>query len=134
MGTSMRKPTLPGMALSLVLLAPASAQLVQLRHWTGQGVSPVYEGYNVNPDGSFNIILLNQQPVGRIVISRGDIEFRVVDMALLPAFRGRGIGTFLLGDGGTSGYCFTTSQTAAGLSIDTADESGLGPRQSTIRG
>lgn len=32
------------------------------------------------------------------------------------------LGTFLLGDGGTSGYCFTTSQTAAGLSIDTADD------------
>ena len=55
------------------------------------------QGYaGMFPDGSFNIILLNQQPVGRIVISRGDTEFRVVDMALLPAFRGRGVGTFLL--------------------------------------
>ena len=33
----------------------ASAQLVNLRHWTGQGVAPVYEGYDVNPDGSFNM-------------------------------------------------------------------------------
>jgi hypothetical protein len=32
------------------------------------------------------------------------------------------LGTFLLGDGGTSGYCFTTSQTAGGLSIDTSDD------------
>ena len=30
-------------------------QLVQLRHWTGQGVAPVYEGYDVNPDGSYNL-------------------------------------------------------------------------------
>jgi ribosomal protein S18 acetylase RimI-like enzyme len=55
------------------------------------------QGYaGMFPHGSFNVILLNQQPVGRIVVSRGDIEFRVVDMALLPAFRGRGVGTFLL--------------------------------------
>ena len=33
----------------------ASAQLVQLRHWSGQSVAPVYEGYDVNPDGSFNM-------------------------------------------------------------------------------
>lgn len=41
---------------TLVLTArPAESQLVQLRHWTGQGVSPVYEGYDTNPDGSFNM-------------------------------------------------------------------------------
>ena len=57
------------------------------------------QGYaSMFPHGSFNVILLNQQPVGRMVISRGDIEFRVVDMALLQAFRGRGIGTLLLGE------------------------------------
>jgi hypothetical protein len=31
------------------------SQLVQIRHWTGQGVAPVYEGYDVNPDGTFNM-------------------------------------------------------------------------------
>jgi hypothetical protein len=30
-------------------------QLVQLRHWTGQGVAPVYEGFDVNADGTFNM-------------------------------------------------------------------------------
>src|SRR5580700_3363392 len=55
MGTSMLMPPSLAMALSLVLLGPANAQLVQLRHWTGQGVSPVYEGFDVNPDGSFNM-------------------------------------------------------------------------------
>lgn len=42
------------MGLALLPTA-ATAQLVQLRHWTGQGVAPVYEGYDVNPDGSFNM-------------------------------------------------------------------------------
>jgi len=32
------------------------------------------------------------------------------------------LGTFLLGDSGSSGYCFTTSQTAGGLSVDTSDD------------
>ena len=44
-----------GMFAFLMLLQPAAAQLVQLRHWSGQGVAPVYEGYDVNPDGSFNM-------------------------------------------------------------------------------
>jgi hypothetical protein len=35
--------------------AQSPNQLVSLRHWTGEGVSPVYEGYDVNPDGSFNM-------------------------------------------------------------------------------
>jgi hypothetical protein len=39
----------------LLCSAPASAQLVQLRHWSGEGVAPVYEGYDSNPDGSFNM-------------------------------------------------------------------------------
>jgi hypothetical protein len=40
---------------TLLLALAAEAQLVQLRHWSGQSVSPVYEGYDVNPDGSFNM-------------------------------------------------------------------------------
>ena len=40
----------------LVLFASAgSSQLAQLRHWTGQGVSPAYEGYDTNSDGTFNM-------------------------------------------------------------------------------
>ena len=56
MGTSMRAASnLARIIALLALLAPARGQLVQLRHWNGQGVSPVYEGYDVNPDGSFNM-------------------------------------------------------------------------------
>jgi len=34
---------------------PATKQLVQLRYASGQGVAPVYEGYDTNPDGTFNM-------------------------------------------------------------------------------
>src|SRR5262245_65295962 len=43
--------------VSAVAVAPLVAQqnapqLVTVRHATGQGVAPVYEGFDVNPDGS----------------------------------------------------------------------------------
>jgi hypothetical protein len=39
----------------LTLIPAARAQLVNLRHWNGQSVAPVYEGYDVNTDGTFNM-------------------------------------------------------------------------------
>ena len=32
-----------------------ASQLVNLRHWSGQGVAPVYEGFDLNADGSYNM-------------------------------------------------------------------------------
>jgi hypothetical protein len=46
---------LTGALAVLAMCGTANAQLVQLRHWTGQGVAPAYEGYDTNPDGSFNM-------------------------------------------------------------------------------
>src|SRR5262249_32222989 len=40
--------------ISIAAQQPAS-QLVNLRHWSGQGVAPVYEGFDINDDGSFNM-------------------------------------------------------------------------------
>ena len=31
------------------------SQMMQAHHWTGQGVAPVYEGFDVNADGSYNM-------------------------------------------------------------------------------
>src|SRR5436309_1769754 len=39
----------------LLIAEPADSQLVEVRHWSGQGVAPVYEGFDVNPDGTFNM-------------------------------------------------------------------------------
>jgi hypothetical protein len=35
--------------------AQGPAPVQQTRHWSGQGVAPVYEGFDINPDGSFNM-------------------------------------------------------------------------------
>jgi len=42
-------------AMTASLGAQNASQLVNLRHWTGQAVAPVYEGFDVNADGSFNM-------------------------------------------------------------------------------
>jgi hypothetical protein len=47
----------------MCLTSPAVAQAqgtpaqpsYQLRHWNGQGLAPVYEGWDKNPDGTFNM-------------------------------------------------------------------------------
>lgn len=50
-------------------------------------------------DGAEWLVIEHQnQPVGRLYIARWPREFRVVDIALLPAARGRGFGTALLLD------------------------------------
>jgi ribosomal protein S18 acetylase RimI-like enzyme len=50
------------------------------------------------PQAQNSIILWNGDPIGRILIDRGETEFTLVDIALLPAHRNRGIGTALLKD------------------------------------
>lgn len=43
------------LGIGLALVHPGVSQGVQLRHWSGQAVAPVFEGYDTNPDGSFNM-------------------------------------------------------------------------------
>ena len=45
-------------ATSLILLMMTGgtwAQVQQTRHWSGQGLAPVYEGFDINDDGSYNM-------------------------------------------------------------------------------
>lgn len=44
----------------------------------------------------FDIVLLNGQEAGRLYLDRRADEFRIIDIALLPEYRNRGIGTGLL--------------------------------------
>jgi len=45
---------------------------------------------------SFDVIMLGDTPVGRLYVNRGEDEIRIVDISLLPEYRGRGIGAGLL--------------------------------------
>jgi ribosomal protein S18 acetylase RimI-like enzyme len=48
------------------------------------------------PGASFQIIESDGWPVGRLYVDRWEKEIRIVDITLLPEFRGSGIGTKLL--------------------------------------
>ena len=48
------------------------------------------------PAAAFQIIELDARPIGRLYVDRRADEIRLIDIALLPEFRGAGIGTALL--------------------------------------
>ena len=49
-----------------------------------------------SPATSYDLILVDGGAAGRLYVARWNVEYRIVDIALLPEFRGRGIGTILL--------------------------------------
>ncbi len=50
------------------------------------------------PEASFELILLDGEPVGRLYLEHRRDEIRLIDIALLPEFRNRGIGGMLMGE------------------------------------
>lgn len=53
--------------------------------------------YRAHYEGaSYDVILVDGKPAGRLYVARWPDEIRVMDITLLPAFRGRGAGTALL--------------------------------------
>lgn len=49
-----------------------------------------------HPTADFSVVLLNDRPVGRLVVDRTKEAIELVDVALLPENRARGIGTSLI--------------------------------------
>ncbi|HXT14442.1 MAG TPA: GNAT family N-acetyltransferase [Gemmatimonadaceae bacterium] len=49
-------------------------------------------------EGSFDVVLVDDEPAGRLYVYRTTREIRIVDIALLPEFRGRGLGERMLRD------------------------------------
>ncbi|EEF62893.1 GNAT family N-acetyltransferase [Pedosphaera parvula] len=48
------------------------------------------------PEAEHHVILLQTDPIGRLLVSKNHVEFTLVDIALLPEQRNRGIGSALL--------------------------------------
>lgn len=48
------------------------------------------------PDARFDVVLLSGEPAGRLYVDRRPGEVRLIDIALLPEHRGRGIGGALM--------------------------------------
>lgn len=49
------------------------------------------------PRASFDLVLVDGEPAGRLYVDEWAREIRLVDVALLPGFRNRGLGTHLVG-------------------------------------
>lgn len=47
---------------------------------------------------SFDVVLYAGEPVGRLYVARWPEDIRIIDIALLPSHRGRGIGSHLIGE------------------------------------
>jgi ribosomal protein S18 acetylase RimI-like enzyme len=50
------------------------------------------------PRAQFQVIHHEGSPIGRLYLDEGPDEIRIMDIALLPAWRGAGIGSALLGE------------------------------------
>lgn len=48
------------------------------------------------PNGRFLVVTLDNEPIGRLSLARLPGELHIIDIALMPAHRGRGIGSSLL--------------------------------------
>ena len=59
------------------------------------------------PQAAFDLILLDGEPIGRLYTDRRDDEIRLIDIAILPEHRGRGLGGAImreiLAEGAASG-------------------------------
>jgi ribosomal protein S18 acetylase RimI-like enzyme len=50
------------------------------------------------PGSALDVVLIDGVPAGSIEVDRSELGIRLIDIALLPGFRGRGVGGQLLGD------------------------------------
>lgn len=48
------------------------------------------------PGAQFSVLAMAGEDIGRLYVWRGPAELRILDIALLPAWRGRGLGSRLL--------------------------------------
>jgi ribosomal protein S18 acetylase RimI-like enzyme len=48
------------------------------------------------PDAKYDVILVDGRPAGRIWVGSDDEQIRLLDIALLPEFQKRGVGTVLI--------------------------------------
>jgi len=55
-----------------------------------------HKAYSQYSDSAFFVVLHDQQPIGRIYLQYRETALLIVDLSLLPAWRGQGIGTCLL--------------------------------------
>jgi ribosomal protein S18 acetylase RimI-like enzyme len=80
--------------LQAVLWPDAQKRAFLLQQFRAQHID-----YHANyPDASFDVIEQDGVPIGRLYVDRRETELHVIDITVLPDYRGRGIGGALLGE------------------------------------
>jgi ribosomal protein S18 acetylase RimI-like enzyme len=74
------------------LLAPAAFAQLMTQQFHAQTLS--YLGQF--PQACFDIIEVSGEPIGRIVVDRPGAVLHIVDQAIVPQWRGRGVGTAIV--------------------------------------
>jgi len=78
-------------------LAPIPWTDEQKRAFLGQQFAAQTAHYAQHyADTSFDVILLDGEPAGRLIVARREVAILIVDISLLPEHRSRGVGTRLL--------------------------------------
>ena len=74
------------------VLAPAAVQQVMTYQFHGQNLNQLARF----PQASFDIIELAGEPIGRLVADRSAALLHLVHLAIVPQWRGRGVGTAIM--------------------------------------
>jgi GNAT superfamily N-acetyltransferase len=78
-------------------LAGVDWPAAQLEAFLDQQFAAQHRWYQEQYEGaSFDVVEVAGEPAGRLYVARWPTEVRLVDVSLLPAWRGRGVGTALL--------------------------------------
>ncbi len=79
--------------LRVVTWAPGQKEAFLEQQFAAQ-----HKAYTENyPGAELSVIEVDHEPAGRFYVHRTPHDFRVIDIAVLPSFRGKGIGGELLG-------------------------------------
>ena len=71
----------------------------QKQAFLAQQFEAQHHHYQTHYQGArFDLVLLDSEPIGRLYVARWKDEIRIMDIALLPAYRNGGIGGRLLRD------------------------------------
>jgi len=109
-GISLRPAQQEGAASDLEFLygvyaASRAEELAQVPDWTeaqkGEFLRSQFSLQHTHyqshfPNARYDVICEGGRPIGRLYVDRSETEMRIMDIALLPEFRGRGIGRSLL--------------------------------------
>lgn len=78
-------------------LAPVGWTPEQVGEFLTQQFTAQHQFYQEHyENATYNVIIADGQQVGRLYLARWPTEIRIMDIALLPAYRGLGIGSALL--------------------------------------